>query len=47
MDVGWEQKDVAVRLGVSEDSVCYWENNRVEPSSRMLERILGLLDTLS
>jgi len=46
MDIGWEQKDMALHLGVSEDSVCYWENNRVEPSSRMQKRIEGLLESL-
>jgi DNA-binding XRE family transcriptional regulator len=39
LDLGLDQEDVAARLGVSEDSVCYWENNRVEPSPLMQRRI--------
>jgi hypothetical protein len=38
---------VFVTLDVSEDSVCYWENNRVVPSPRMLARILSFLESNS
>jgi DNA-binding XRE family transcriptional regulator len=43
IDVGLEQKDMAIRLGVSEDSVCYRENNRVQPSKRSAARILDFM----
>ena len=45
MDLGLQQKQVAAMLGVSEDSVCYWENNRVTPSRLSLTRIVRFLDT--
>jgi transcriptional regulator with XRE-family HTH domain len=32
LDLGLYQRDVAAIVGVTEDSVCYWENNRVKPS---------------
>jgi len=44
LDIGLRQKDVALRLGVTEDSVCYWENGRVRPSERMVATILDFLD---
>jgi len=37
--MGLRQKDVAVLLSVSKDSVCYWESGRVKPSKRMAMRI--------
>ena len=43
MDLGLRQIEVAVRLGVCEDSVCYWEKNRVEPSKQMKEKIMKLI----
>ena len=41
--LGLYQKHVAVMLGVTEDTVCYWENNRVKPSRRLLTRIVQFL----
>lgn len=38
------QKDVAAMLGVSEETVCYWENGWVKPSQRSLARIIEFLD---
>jgi transcriptional regulator with XRE-family HTH domain len=43
LDLGLRQKDVARLLGVTEDSVCYWESGRVRPSSRMIRRIQDFL----
>jgi DNA-binding transcriptional regulator YiaG len=43
MDLGLHQKEVAVRIGVSEDSVCYWEKNRVEPCQQMKEKIMKFI----
>jgi transcriptional regulator with XRE-family HTH domain len=45
LDLGLYQKDVAEMLGVSEDTICYWENVRVKPSQRLLPRILSFLAT--
>jgi DNA-binding transcriptional regulator YiaG len=44
MDAGLEQKDIAIHLGVSEDSVCYWENGRVYPSPASFSKILSFLN---
>jgi DNA-binding XRE family transcriptional regulator len=43
MDLGLYQKDVAALLGVTEDTVCYWENGRVKPSPGMEEGISKFL----
>jgi transcriptional regulator with XRE-family HTH domain len=43
LDLGLYQKDVARCLGVTTDSVAYWENNRNQPSLRMIPRIIGFL----
>jgi len=45
LDLGLYQKEVATLLGVCEDSVCYWENGRVEPALPMTERILRFVRT--
>ena len=37
-------KDIAVRLGVSEDSVCYWENGRVYPLPASVTKIMPFLN---
>ncbi len=44
MDRGLYQKEVAAMLGVTVDTVCYWENNRVTPSSCLLPKLLQFLD---
>lgn len=44
MDLGLRQKDVAKLLGVTEDSVCYWENGRVRPSRSMLTKLIEFFD---
>ena len=43
VDLRLSQKDVAAIIGVSVDTLCYWENNRVQPSRRLLPRILSFL----
>jgi DNA-binding XRE family transcriptional regulator len=45
LDLGLEQKRVARLLGVSEDTVCYWENNRVKPSRRLGAKVKNFLDS--
>jgi transcriptional regulator with XRE-family HTH domain len=44
MDLGLYQRQVAKLLGVTADTVCYWENNRVTPSRGLLPRLLQFLD---
>ncbi len=36
MDKGWLQKDLAKHLGVCEDSITCWENDRSIPNQRNL-----------
>ena len=43
MDLGLYQKEVAA-IGVSTDTICYWENNRVRPSRRLLLKFVQFLD---
>lgn len=43
MDLGLYQKGVAVMLGVTEDTICYWENNRVKPSRRLVPKLAQFL----
>ena len=44
LDLGLYQKDIAQLLGVSENSVCYWENGRVKPSLQWAEKLKKLLN---
>ena len=39
----WTQSDLARQLGVSEASVCYWEQNRSRPKPARLESLGALL----
>jgi transcriptional regulator with XRE-family HTH domain len=43
LDLGLYQKDLARRLGISKDTVAYLENNRNQPSLRMVPRITAFL----
>jgi len=43
IELGLHQKDVAAMLGVSTDTICYWENNRVKPSRLLLCRVTRFL----
>ena len=44
MDLGLYQKHVAKLLGITEDTICYCENKRVKPSTRLLPILLQFLD---
>lgn len=46
LSLGLHQREVADRLGVCEDSVCYWENSRVQPSRNMAPRIRNFLRSI-
>ena len=37
------QKDVAGLLGVSEDTITFWENNRVKPKKGNYKKIMEFL----
>ena len=37
------QRDVAATIGVSEDAVTYWENNRSQPQVQFYPRIISFL----
>ena len=43
MDLGLYQKHVAKLLGVTMDTICYWENSRVKPSPQVLPKIVQFL----
>ena len=43
MDLGLYQRQVAKLLGVTEDTVCYWENGRVKPSAQQQAKIAKFL----
>jgi transcriptional regulator with XRE-family HTH domain len=42
---GLFQKDVAEIIGVSVDTICYWENGRVTPTSLLRRKIAAFLDS--
>ncbi len=44
LDLGLYQKDVAVLFGVTVDTICYRENNRVRPCKELLPKALVPLD---
>jgi len=41
--LGLYQKDVAEIIGVSEDSITYWENKRSKPQKRYYSKIIQFL----
>lgn len=43
LELGLYQKEVALLIGVSEDSVTLWENNRVRPQKKYLDKIEAFL----
>ena len=43
LDLKLLQKEVAVRIGVDETSIYYWENNRVKPSLIHIPKIIEFL----
>jgi DNA-binding XRE family transcriptional regulator len=40
---GWTQSDLAQQLGVTEASVCYWEQDRSRPKAARLQSLAALL----
>jgi DNA-binding XRE family transcriptional regulator len=43
LDLGLWQKDVAERIGVSIDSITFWENNRSQPQIQFYPKIIKFL----
>lgn len=43
LELGIYQREVAAVIGVTVDTVCYWENNRVKPSQESLPKIFRFL----
>jgi transcriptional regulator with XRE-family HTH domain len=43
MEMHLLQKDVAVIIGVSEDAITYWENNRSKPQIQFYPKIISFL----
>lgn len=41
----WTQADLATQLGVTETSVCYWEQDRSRPRTARLQALAKLLGT--
>lgn len=41
----WTQADLAIQLGVTEASVCYWEQDRSRPRTARLQALARLLGT--
>jgi hypothetical protein len=41
--LGFDQKDIAERLGVSDTAVSMWKRNKAVPSARRLAQLRGLL----
>lgn len=41
----WTQSDLAIQLGVTEASVCYWEQDRSRPRTARLQALANLLGT--
>jgi DNA-binding XRE family transcriptional regulator len=39
LELGLYQREVAKLIGVTEDSVCYWESGRVKPSRKMRSKL--------
>src|SRR5207237_301709 len=44
LDLGLYQKDVAAIIGVTADTICYWENGRVQPSKMLQPRIADFIN---
>ncbi len=45
LDLGLREKDLAAIIGVSDDTVRFWETNRVKPSEAALFKLLEFLLT--
>lgn len=44
MAMGWNQVDLAKRLGVAKQTVSNWENENIQPSIEMLIRIANIFN---
>jgi DNA-binding XRE family transcriptional regulator len=44
LDLALFQRDLAAILGVTEDTICYWENNLVKPSPKAKRRVEQFLN---
>jgi DNA-binding XRE family transcriptional regulator len=44
LELGLLQKHVAALIGVSEDCISYWENNRSNPATRYFPNIIKFLE---
>lgn len=42
VNAGYSQKDAAVQLGISNKTLCSWENGKTFPDQPMIEKICGL-----
>jgi len=43
MDMGLFQKDIAKIIGVSTDTITYWEKGRTHPIKQNLEKVMNFL----
>ena len=43
LDMNLLQSEVAKQIGVSEDTICYWENNRSNPKVHLIPKIIKFL----
>ncbi len=46
MDAGMKIKDLAEKLGVTQDSVINWEIRSMKPRGKNLEKVLGVFAEL-
>jgi len=44
MDMGLFQKDIAKIIGVSTDTITYWEKGRTHPTKQNLEKVIDFLN---
>lgn len=42
VNAGYSQKDAAVQLGISNKTLCSWENGKTFPDQPMIEKLCGL-----
>ena len=47
LDLKLLQKEVAQKLGVNQDTICNWENNRTSPTLRFIPKIVEFLAVLA
>jgi len=44
LELGWLQKELAIFIGVCEDSITGWENNRARPQKQSIPEISVFLN---